>query len=195
MFLVFDPETGQWEVWDVWNPRWMRDRTYRTKKRYSGAHPDEDAQIVVRATGNVRHTQNATRLWRGPANKLMAQWTGAEAQRIVEVLRAPERYPHKDRYRIWPGPNSNTYHRWVLNEAGVGFDPHPLAVGKDYLGPWGFGLGITPTFTGLQIETPLLGAKAGILDGIELHLLVLTIGVDFWPPAIKLPTGRYGFNE
>ena len=41
----------------------------------------------------------------------------------------------------------------------------------------------------------MLGLKLGLADGLELHCLCLTIGVDFWPPATKTPFGRLGFAE
>jgi len=47
----------------------------------------------------------------------------------------------------------------------------------------------------MQVETPLVGAKVGILDGVELHSLIFTLGIDIWPPAFKTPWGRYGFSE
>ena len=35
----------------------------------------------------------------------------------------------------------------------------------------------------------------GLLDGVELHFLGGTFGLDLWPPAIKTPFGRLGFAE
>jgi hypothetical protein len=35
--------------------------------------------------------------------------------------------------------------------------------------------------------------KAGLRDGVELHLLTFTCGIGTWPPAIKTPLGRVGF--
>jgi hypothetical protein len=37
--------------------------------------------------------------------------------------------------------------------------------------------------------------KAGLADGLELHLLTFTFGLDAWPPAIKTPLGRVGFDD
>ncbi len=55
----------------------------------------------------------------GPA-RLVATYQGAEAKRLIAVLRdrAP-RYACADFYRVWPGPNSNSFARWVLDEAEI----------------------------------------------------------------------------
>ena len=121
-------------------------------------------------------------------------WRGEEADRIIQVIDgAHEHYPYADTYRAWPGPNSNTFAAWVLRTAGVSADLHPQAIGKDYMGL--VGVGVTTTGTGIQFETPILGFKIGLLDGIEFHLFGFTFGIDFWPPAIKTPFGRFGFPE
>ena len=54
-----------------------------------------------------------------------------------------------------------------------------------------------PDPTGFQIETPLVGLKLGLTEGIEIHVLALTVGIDWWPPAIILPLGggRVGFAD
>ena len=51
--------------------------------------------------------------------------------------------------------------------------------------------------TGVQLETPFVGLRIGLKEGIEVHVLCLAIGVDFWPPAIILPitSGRLGFAD
>ena len=37
----------------------------------------------------------------------------------------------------------------------------------------------------------------GLKEGIELHVIGLSIGIDFWPPAIIVPLGpgRIGFAD
>jgi hypothetical protein len=47
----------------------------------------------------------------------------------------------------------------------------------------------------VQLEASLAGVKAGALDGVEIHLLCLTVGVDTWPAGVKTPLGRFGFPE
>jgi hypothetical protein len=65
----------------------------------------------------------------GPA-RIAAEWQGDEAQRIAKVFKKIQDYPYCERYRYWPGPNSNTFVAWVLCEAGI---QHPLdrrAIGR-----------------------------------------------------------------
>lgn len=55
----------------------------------------------------------------GPG-RLVAQWDGEQAGRLRAVIAAsPTTYPWADRYRLWPGPNSNTYVQWVLGRGHV----------------------------------------------------------------------------
>ena len=49
--------------------------------------------------------------------------------------RPSQRYPYADSYRVWPGPNSNTFTAFVLREVPeLRVDLPPTAIGKDYLG-------------------------------------------------------------
>jgi len=60
----------------------------------------------------------------------LEQWHGADASTLLQRIEAaPEQYPWCNLYRYWPGPNSNTYVQWVLQ------DLHTLghrALGKQY---------------------------------------------------------------
>ncbi len=68
----------------------------------------------------------------GPA-RVHAEWRGADALRIAEVLRKSETaYPHVHRYLPWPGPNSNTFAAWVLREADIALELPPQAIGKNF---------------------------------------------------------------
>jgi hypothetical protein len=67
----------------------------------------------------------------GPSRRAIA-WDGDEARRIVQVLDRVETYPDCQRYRYWPGPNSNTFVAWVLREAGIGYSLDRRAIGKNY---------------------------------------------------------------
>jgi hypothetical protein len=153
----------------------------------------QDTEWTSRKWGAIDKLENLTFLPK--EGKVVGEWRREEARRILEVLERPEDYPHGQKYRYWPGPNSNTYATWVLRQSGIRIDHHPLAVGKDYMGFWGFGAWTTTTRTGLQVESPILGVKLGLLDGLELHLLCMTLGIDIWPPAIKTPLGRFGVVE
>ena len=61
------------------------------------------------------------------------------------------------------------------------------AIGKDYLGP-GFKWAQTPSGTGWQVSAwGLAGGSLALEEGIELHVLGTTIGLDPKSLSVKLP--------
>jgi len=69
----------------------------------------------------------------GGPSRVAARWQGDEARRIAGVLgRCGEAYPFCGRYFPWPGPNSNTFVTWVLDQAGIGHRLGWRALGKNY---------------------------------------------------------------
>lgn len=93
---------------------------------------------------------------------------------------------YADCYTMWPGPNSNTFVRELCAGApGLSFVFDPNAVGKDYAGL--VSLGTTASGTGLRLDTPILGAAIALREGVELHLLQLTLGISLDPPGLSLP--------
>jgi hypothetical protein len=171
-FAVFDPETERWHRWEVWQQA--------NAGGTSWGHVHKDLMNADANTGG------------GPM-QVRAEWHGPEARALAQaVARSPE-YPDRGRYLAWPGPNSNTYVAWVLRRAGVAADLEPRGIGKDYLGL--AGIAISTTGTGVQAESSLLGLKVGLRDGMELHFLYFTFGLDAWRPAVKTPFGRLGMPQ
>jgi len=97
-------------------------------------------------------------------------------------------------YHAWPGPNSNSFVAWVIeNTPELHAELDHNAVGKDDTAP--FRLGLTSAGYGVEIDTPYLGAGLGLRQGAELRLLGLTFGISLWPPALKIPIlPRLGFQ-
>ncbi|MGO3055879.1 DUF3750 domain-containing protein [Halomonas sp. AOP43-A1-21] len=134
------------------------------------------------------------RAWYGNTPSLLADYRGEDAAVLIPAIEdAIARYPSAEQYRIWPGPNSNTFVAWVAREV-EGFDVTlPVtAVGKDYL--FDSLIAPVPSGTGYQLS---LGGVAGLLvaleEGIEVNLLGLSVGIDVKHPALKLPgVGRLG---
>ncbi len=123
-------------------------------------------------------------------------WRGARAERAIACLaREAPPWLRALRYRAWPGPNSNTFADVMLRRCGLRASLPATSIGKDWRG--GFGAGVTSEGTGVQVETPLLGLKLGLKEGVEVHVLGLSLGLDLWPPAIILPIGpgRLGFAD
>jgi len=117
-----------------------------------------------------------------------------DAEALIDRIdRAARAYPYPEQYRMWPGPNSNTFTAWVGRAVPeLAMDLPPTAIGKDYLGSQF--VGIAPSGSGVQFSLfGLLGATAGRVEGFEVNVLGLTFGLDPFSPAIKLPMiGRLG---
>lgn len=127
---------------------------------------------------------------------LHAVWRGDEAAADCVMREGPIVTEEIERdYIFYPGPNSNTFGDIMLRRCKLAASLPSTSVGKDWRGL--FGAGLTSERTGVQIETPLLGLKLGLKEGIELHFLGLSIGIDLWPPALIVPLGpgRIGFAD
>jgi hypothetical protein len=171
-FNAYEPRTLRWERWELW----------------------QTAGSNVTSWGHIHRDLMSPMSNVGGGEALVeAQWTGAEAERLISVLHHPELYADRDVYRAWPGPNSNTYVAWILRESGVPFDLSPMAIGKDWRG-W-VGGGVTTTHAGLHVESPIAGLKIGVLDGVELHVLALTFGFAPLRPSLKTPFGSISLPE
>lgn len=68
----------------------------------------------------------------GGLARVAVEWTGEHALAIKTVLENPQAYPFCEKYRYWPGPNSNTFAAWVLRKAGVQHKLGAMALGKRY---------------------------------------------------------------
>jgi len=134
--------------------------------------------------------------WYGDRPRVLLDLRGAEAMAVIpriEATIANYRFANDGDYRMWPGPNSNTFVATVLraipeiqlvlpaNAVGRDFRPLPYA-------------GLTDSRTGVEASLwGLLGVKLGWVEGVELNLLGLVAGLDLRNPGIKLPGfGRIG---
>ena len=140
------------------------------------------------------HQRAADARWFGRAPELLVDLRGAGVDELIaRIDEAARAYPHAARYRVWPGPNSNTFTAFVARSVPeLGLDLPPTAIGKDYLGD---GVLATSPGGGAQLSVfGLAGLLASPAEGIELNLLGAVIGAHVWPPAVKLPlVGRIGW--
>lgn len=138
------------------------------------------------------------RFWYGNAPQLIFEARGEKADRMIErIEKLISEYPYKNKYTLWPGPNSNTFVDYVIrNTPEVTVELPPHAIGKDYLVD-SYLFALSPTGTGAQFSFfGLFGLTVGAGEGIEINLLSLSFGIDVLRPAIKLPFfGRIGMDD
>lgn len=138
--------------------------------------------------------------WYSNLPMLVHEVRGQEAEQLIpKVVDAVDAYPWQVRgsYQVWPGPNSNTFVAHVLRHVPeLGAEMHSAGVGKDFTGT-GLVIASTPSGTGWQVSySGFAGAALAWAEGVELHFLGTTIGIDFDDFAVKLPgIGRVGPTE
>ncbi|ELR98442.1 DUF3750 domain-containing protein [Gloeocapsa sp. PCC 73106] len=99
----------RWEVWQ---------RAHRCQ--HSWGHLHRNLMYYAQGVGNG-------------ASWVEAEWQGMEADLLIAtIINSPDSYPYKYLYRYWPGPNSNTYVQWILNQAQTQYSLSSLGIGKDY---------------------------------------------------------------
>ena len=138
------------------------------------------------------------RMWYGRKPHILQTLRGETAENAIpKIEKAVESYPYADEYRLWPGPNSNTFVAHIIrNVPELTVELPSTAIGKDFLGYKVFHAK-SPSGSGYQVS--ILGTVSlivGLREGFELGVLGLSFGVDFYPPALKLPIiGRLGFKD
>ena len=132
--------------------------------------------------------------WFGSVPELLADRRGAGVDELIERVEAAARaYPYAGEYRLWPGPNSNTFTAWIGRSVPeLEMDMPATAIGKDYLG--GRLVASPPSGRGIQFSLfGVLGLIASRVEGIEVNVLGLIVGLNPLRPAINLPIfGRIG---
>ncbi len=165
------------------------------------ANADEWTRYDVVGWGQPVRTNNwpADGRWYGSNPVAIADVSGAAAEKLIPKIKkavADYRFSQAGDYRIWPGPNSNSFTAAVLRsvpELGVALPPN--AVGRDYRAiPYA---GLTDSGTGVELNLLGLAAvKLGWIEGIEIDLLGLVAGLDLRHPGVKLPGyGRIGVES
>jgi hypothetical protein len=151
---------------------------------------------VTRWGSPVRMNWWPADLWFGERGTVIADVSGPLAQALIPRIDAAIKayqYNHDGDYRIWPGPNSNTFVATILRAVPeLGVTLPPTAVGRDFRS-WPY---VGPTDSGTGIEANLwgvFGVKLGWVEGVEVNVLGLVAGLDLRDPGIKLPAfGRIG---
>lgn len=137
--------------------------------------------------------------WYGNEPVMLADISGPDAEKLIPRIETAVKdynYTQTGDYRIWPGPNSNSFIAAVLRsvpELGLALPSN--AVGRDFR--HGFYAGRTDSETGFEINLHgLAGLKLGWIEGVEINLLGLVAGLDLRHPGLKLPGfGRIGIGS
>lgn len=138
--------------------------------------------------------------WVGDRPRIVADIRGLPAAAAIPKIEAAiKAYPYAEYgdYRMWPGPNSNTFVATVLRAAPeLQIALPPEAIGKDYRVD-GALFGRTDSQTGVEVSLHgLLGIKIGKVEGIEVNMLTLVAGLDARHPALKIPAfGRIDLDR
>ena len=134
--------------------------------------------------------------WFGSRPVRLVNRRGPEVSALIEKVEAAIKdYPYPDRYRSWPGPNSNTFLAHIGRAVPeLRLDLPANAIGKDFL-PNGDLAARAPSGTGVQLSLfGLAGVLVGLEEGLEVNVLGLSFGLDLNRPALRLPVaGRLGF--
>ena len=167
--------------------------------------------VVIKDAGTPAYERFDYVAWGGPIwkNRFVpdARWFGSDPQvifaadgdaaaQMLPAIRAAirdYRFARPGDYRIWPGPNSNTFVAAIMQAAAMKAALPATAVGKDfpYDGRW---IGWSPSRTGVRLNLGgYVGITLGWYEGLELNLLGAVAGIDVRRPALKLPgLGRVG---
>jgi hypothetical protein len=129
-------------------------------------------------------------LWYGNKPVMLADISGADAEKLIpRIEKAVSAYDYAQAgdYRIWPGPNSNSFIAAILRTVPeLGVELPPNAIGRDFR--HGFYAGWTDSGTGVEINLyGCAGIKVGWVEGIEFNLLGLVAGLDLRYPGLKVP--------
>ena len=202
--LAPDPATTREAVVQVYAARTVSWKGYFGVHSWIAVKPSGASEFTVhevigyrlRRDGTVVVSRNraADGYWFGNRPELLNDIRGAGVDDVIRRIEAAvQRYPYAGEYRVWPGPNSNTFVAFVAREVPeLRVDLPPTAIGKDYLGL--VPLAKTPSGTGMQVNVlGVAGILAGVEEGLELNVLGLTFGIDPRSLSLKLPLiGRIG---
>lgn len=141
------------------------------------------------STVTVSRTEAPDFTWYNAMPELLAERRGAGVEKLIHKIESVvAAYPYAREYRVWPGPNSNTFTAFVARQVPeLGLDLPPTAIGKDFL-TGGRVFDTVPSGSGWQFSLlGVLGIGIGWEEGVEVNLLGLSAGLDINDLALRLP--------
>ena len=126
---------------------------------------------------------NEKKRW-GERVRILSQTDGVNNPNVFRDIRLFAKGYDDSVYRSYPGPNSNTFIEKLARDVdGVNVILDHNAIGKEV----GFHVGKTSGGTGLEVQTPIVGAAVGVKEGVEVSALGLSAGISIWTPSIRIP--------
>lgn len=144
-----------------------------------------------------RNSYVADAYWYSNTPHIVKEISGDEAERLIPAVEAAiQSYPYAGvgDYRIYPGPNSNSFVAHVLRTVpDLDAVLPPDAVGRDFPAD-GRMFAIDPDGRDMHATLyGLIGIAAGQRSGLEVHFMGLVAGIDVANPGVKIPAiGRIG---
>jgi Protein of unknown function (DUF3750) len=189
--LIMSGRTGGWKgVFAVHSWVVLKAENERSWRRYD---------VVGWGTPVRINNWPADGLWFGNRPQVVLDLRGAAATAAIPKIEAAIKtysYTNAGDYRLWPGPNSNTFVATVLRAIPEAETALPAnAVGRDFRAyPYA---GLTDSRTGVEASLwGVLGVKLGWVEGVEVNFLGLVAGLDLRNPGVKLPGfGRIGLQR
>lgn len=136
-----------------------------------------------------RNSRPADGRWYSNPPLVIYELKGEEAARLLPKVEAAIRayqWSERGSYRIWPGPNSNTFVATVLAAVPeLAADMPPTAIGRDY--PSGSWVSRAPAGGWSLSLGGVAGVTMGLREGIEVNLFGLVAGLRLDDPAVILP--------
>jgi Protein of unknown function (DUF3750) len=146
-----------------------------------------------------KNAYDADGRWYSNTPQIIQEIRGKNAENLIPKLEAAiADYPFAQAgsYRIWPGPNSNTFIAHILREVQeLGACLPTEAVGRDFPSD---GKLVWRSADGREFRISLwgyAGLSFGLRTGFEINLAGLVAGFDVMRPALKIPGfGRIGMD-
>ena len=108
-------DSGRYQTCDRWEV-WQRSR----QNDSCWGHLHRNLLAPYQGVGN------------GPS-RLIQDWLDDEAELLVDKIESsPYTYPFTQKYRYWPGPNSNTFAQWIVKDV---MELNSRAIGKGFSVP------------------------------------------------------------
>lgn len=129
------------------------------------------------------------RYWFDAKPKIIYSYIGDLGEKMIEEInQAILSYPYKNKYILWPGPNSNSFISYLIRNSSLIRTNLPAnAIGKDWLGFNKF-FAFSESKTGIQISIfGIFGIIFALKEGVEFNILGLSFGFSPYKITFKLP--------